>query len=343
MGLLEKTIGRGSAVLTGLALMAAAAGAAEAAETQVTLRCAPFGSIFYVLGNAIQDLTGKDLPGIDVINAEGPGSTAVTVQMLRNKEWKDVLGCTSLLDYAYAKRGVKPFFDEPVPDIDQKIKVLFNGFYGAIGILTLDPNIKKAQDLAGKKLALGKRSQAHWGGLPAMFFETGLPNVNVNMDFMGNALAHRALAEGRVDAIISQIVVSPDGSKAFKPGVVTQLFASGRDIYAVGFDDDAFARAKKAGASFRPFKIDRKMLPETASKEAVNWVFAPAGLSVHKDFSEEAAYKITKFMIDNAAKLPKYHAMLNVIATPQGLLGDWTANDLHPGAARAYREAGVLK
>jgi hypothetical protein len=315
----------------------------RAQDAEVALRCAPFGSIMYVLGNAIQDLSRRDLQGIDIVNSEGPGSTAVTVNMLRQEQWRKSIGCTSLLDYAYAENGVAPFFDKPVPEIRKEIKILFNGFYGAIGILSTDPNIKKAKDLDGKRLALGKVSQAHWGGLPRLFFEAGLPDVKVNMEFMGTDPSHDAMAEGRVQAIISQIVVSPDGVRAFKPGVVTQLFASGRNIHLVGFDEEDFARASKAGVPFRAIEIGSKAIPEAAQSAPVKWIFSPAALGVHKDFPEDLAYEITKFVIENSGKLPEYDAMLNVIASPEGLLGDWTADDLHPGAARAFREAGVLK
>lgn len=315
----------------------------RAQDAEIALRCAPFGSIMYVLGNAIQDLSRRDLQGIDIINSEGPGSTAVTVNMLRQEQWRKSIGCTSLLDYAYAENGVAPFFDKPVPEIRKEIKILFNGFYGAIGILSTDPNIKKARDLDGKRLALGKVSQAHWGGLPRLFFEAGLPDVKVNMEFMGTDPSHDAMAENRVQAIISQLVVSPDGARAFKPGVVTQLFASGRDIHLVGFDEEDFARASKAGVPFRAIEIGSKAIPEAAQSASVNWIFSPAALGVHKDFPEDLAYKITKFVIENSGKLPEYDAMLNVIASPEGLLGDWTADDLHPGAARAFRESGALK
>jgi hypothetical protein len=66
------------------AFAAAAVAVAPAAAqdvSQVSLRCAPFGSIMYSFGNAVQDMTGKNPPPC-VDNAEGPGSTAVTVNML---------------------------------------------------------------------------------------------------------------------------------------------------------------------------------------------------------------------------------------------------------------------
>ncbi len=339
IGLL-RGIGGVAALLAGIALNGAPL---RAQETEVALRCAPFGSIMYVLGNAIQDMTRRDLKGIDVINSEGPGSTAATVNMLRQEAWRKSIGCTSLLDYAYAEKGVAPFFDKPNPDVRKDIKILFNGFYGAIGILSTDPAVKTARDLNGKRLALGKVSQAHWGGLPRLFFQAGLPDVKVNMEFMGTDPSHDAMAEGRVQAVITQLVVSPDGAHMFKPGVVTQLFASGRKMHLVGFKDEDFQKAAGAGIPFRPIEINPKAVPEAEASSTVKWVFSPAALGVHKDFPEDLAYKITKFIIEKAAKFPEYDAMLTVIASRENLLGDWTAADLHPGAARAFRETGPLK
>lgn len=325
----------------GLAAFGSTQASAQAQE--IGLRCAPFGSIMYTVGNAIQDLTQKRHPTLRITNAEGPGSTAMTVNMMEGGVWAKSIGCTSVLDYVYAEQGIKPFFDEAHPTVRDDVKILFNGFYGAIGILTTDPAIETAADLDGKKLALGRRAQAHWGGLPALFFEKGMPDVSPQMDFVGTTPSHEALPEGRADAIISQIVMSPDRSKAYKPGVVSQLFASGKEIYLVGFPDEAFERAAGNGLNFRPIKVDKKAIPEAASDRSVNWIYSPASIAASKDFPEETAYELTKFMIENADALPEYAATLSVIASGEGLLGDWTADDLHPGALRAFREAGLMK
>ncbi|MDN2568076.1 TAXI family TRAP transporter solute-binding subunit [Aquibium sp. A9E412] len=333
----------------GTALAAAAlglmglAGQAAAQTEEIGMRCAPFGSIMYTVGNAIQDLTEKRHPTLRIVNAEGPGSTAVTVNMMAGGEWAQTVGCTSVLDYVYAEQGVEPFFDEPHPDVRDQVKVLFNGFYGAIGILTTDPAIESATDLDGRTLALGRRAQAHWGGLPALFLESGLPDVKPEMEFMGTTPSHEALPEGRADAIISQLVMTPDGTQAFKPGVVSQLFASGQEIHLVGFPEEAFERAAEVGLTFRAMTVDKTIVPEAASDRSVKWIYSPASIAVHKDFPEETAYELTKFMIENAEALPTYAATLSVIATTEGLLGDWKAEDLHPGAARAFREAGALE
>ena len=118
----------------GLAAFGSTQASAQAQE--IGLRCAPFGSIMYTVGNAIQDLTQKRHPTLRITNAEGPGSTAMTVNMMEGGVWAKSIGCTSVLDYVYAEQGIKPFFDEAHPTVRDDVKILFNGFYGAIGILT---------------------------------------------------------------------------------------------------------------------------------------------------------------------------------------------------------------
>jgi uncharacterized protein len=335
--------GRIAACATAVTISATVAACPAFAAADISVRCAPFGSITYVVGNAVQDLAQKNNLPFKIVNGEGPGSTAVTRNMLMLPEWKNIIGCTSVLDIVYARRGTKPFFEQPQADILSKIKVLFNSFYGAVGILTLNPNLKKLEDLNGKRLALGKISQAHWGGLPILFLQTGAPNVKPKMEFLGPAQSHEALAEGRADAVVTQLTVLPDGSKTFLPQVVSKVLGLGKPVYMIGFDDAHFATAEKAGVNFKPIKISKASFPQIATEKEVNFIFAPAAISVHKDFPEEVAYTITKMMIANASALPNYAAMLKVVATPASLLGNWTASDLHPGAARAFREAGVLK
>jgi TRAP transporter TAXI family solute receptor len=318
---------------------------ANAADHKVVimeLKCAPLGSIAYTFGNAMQELLAKEHPWLRITNAEGPGSSAVTYRMINDKSWVNTIGCTSMLDYSYANLGVKPYFEKPTTAVRDDIRILFNFLYGAIGLLTRDPKIKTAEDLAGKTIGLGRRGQAHWGGIPTMMFQYGLPDVKFRIEYLGPPQAHEALVDGRVEACSTQVVVTPDGKNAFLPGVVKKLFATRKDIYLVGFTDKTFQNARKAGVIFDPMKMSKDLISDAASNTPVNWVFSPATISVNKNFPEEIAYEFTKFVINNTSRLPEYHAMLNVISTPKKLLGPWKAESLHPGAIRAFKEAGIL-
>lgn len=47
-------------------------------------------------------------------------------------------------------------------------------------------------------------------------------------------------------------------------------------------------------------------------------------------------------IIDNIKMFGDYHATGKLMSTV-GLIYGWETNDIHPGALRAYREAGIVK
>src|SRR5699024_327345 len=156
----------------------------EEAPVDLTFSCAPFGSIAYVFGNALEDLSNKHSTKVKISSSEGPGTTAITMNLAEDEAWKDRVGCTSLLDFIYADLGVEPFFPEPNTEISDNVKILFNYLYGAIGLLTRDEDLESLDDLSGATLGLGRQAQAHWGGVPRIVFEKGLPDLDVKMNYV---------------------------------------------------------------------------------------------------------------------------------------------------------------
>jgi hypothetical protein len=76
----------------------------------------------------------------------------------------------------------------------------------------------------------------------------------------------------------------------------------------------------------------------------VKTVKAASNILVGADVPDAVVYTITKTIIENAARLPKIHAALGdfnpKMAANPGLNGNCP---LHPGAAKYYKEAGLLK
>ena len=76
--------------------------------------------------------------------------------------------------------------------------------------------------------------------------------------------------------------------------------------------------------------------------EAPIWIGADLhGLFAHPDFPEEYAYILAKAMIENIEAFGKYHA-LGGLMSRAGLVKGFSAENIHPGALRAYQEAGIL-
>ncbi|WP_332715855.1 TAXI family TRAP transporter solute-binding subunit [Pelagibacterium mangrovi] len=321
------------------ALGVAAPTVAQDQPAEFTFQCGTLGSVAYTVGNAMQEMFA-DNQDVRIISAEGAGATAATVNLMNNPAWKSSIGCTTVLDHAYARLGVEPFFAEAV-DISGDVKVLFNYLYAAVGFVTTDDELNAVSDLDGMTVAAGRRGQANWGGIPAMMVENGLPAAEVSFEFLGTDPSHEAVSDGRMSTTATQVPVFPDGSKAFTPGVLSKLIASGRDLHPLSFTEEHFENARAAGLPFQSITLAPGVLP-IETDEPVTWVFSPGMITVNKDFPEEAAYEIVRTMIDRAEELPDYQALLETIATPARLLGQTTRAELHPGAARAFEEAGLL-
>ena len=64
-------------------------------------------------------------------------------------------------------------------------------------------------------------------------------------------------------------------------------------------------------------------------------------LICHKELSEEMLYKITKQKLNNEKNLKAKHQLFKDL-TPHNIQ-DGTLTPLHPGAAKYYREVGIIK
>jgi TRAP transporter TAXI family solute receptor len=78
--------------------------------------------------------------------------------------------------------------------------------------------------------------------------------------------------------------------------------------------------------------------------QPIKTVKAVTNLLAHVSLRDDVVYTITKTIIENAEKLPKIHAALSDFdpkrAADPGVNGNCP---LHPGAAKYYKEAGMLK
>ncbi len=63
----------------------------------------------------------------------------------------------------------------------------------------------------------------------------------------------------------------------------------------------------------------------------------------HKDVPEDVVYQVTKALVENKEAIQKEHAPLQVWNPEQGAQIEQSVLELHPGAAKYYRERGWIK
>ncbi len=87
--------------------------------------------------------------------------------------------------------------------------------------------------------------------------------------------------------------------------------------------------------TLQPNRVPGLNQPITVSMGTVGW-FA------YLSFPEEQVYQLTKVIIKNVDRFAKYHS-IGGLMTKEMLCYQFTPEETHPGAYRAYKEAGLMK
>lgn len=311
--------------------------AADHAQVTVSLITAPFGTGSYVIGGALEQISKKH-PWLRIVSSESPGFV-YNIKKLASEPalQKTTIFGSGPVVAALAERGEKPF-DKKYPGV----KLLGNYNSGAIWLATLNPNIKTISDLQGKKVALGRAPQINWAVEPKAVIEFGygIPANKINIQYAGPQEAVAALLDGTVDAAVVGGYLNPEKSQISLSPQTMEFVASGRKIQHLGWSTEAVTKTVAKGFPIAPFtlppnSIQGQNTPLSVFVDNNAWVASA-------NFPDEYAYEIIKMVIANIDKFAEFTA-LGKLMSPGALAFGWPQEDIHPGALRAYKEAGIIK
>ena len=314
-----------------------AAPLAEAQESNISLLSGPFGTGTYVLSSAAEQIVSSQSETVRLTASETPGLVYNAKRMNKSPEMKEnnIMAFTTGVDYL-ARTGQGPF-DEKLPGT----QLIGNYLLGSVWLATFDPDIRTIADLEGKTIALGRPPQILWTIEPMQLLETGLGAAEtMTIERLGTKQAAQALLNGSVDAAIIGGYADPI-SGTFKPSPQTvELMASGKQLYHIPWGKKAVQNVIDSGGAMSHLVVPAGAVDGLDQDlesffDAIAWVAYP-------EFDEEAAYEITRLIIENVGSFGEYHA-LGQLMSPESLASGWSVEDIHPGALRAYREAGVIE
>jgi len=313
------------------------ASAADHAPVTINLITAPFGTGSYVIGNALEQISKKH-PWLHIVSSESPGFVYNIKKIASDPAMqKNTIFGSGPVVAALAERGEKPF-DKKYPPV----KLLGNYNSGAIWLATLKPDIKTISDLKGKKIALGRAPQINWAIEPraVMEYGYGIPPSKVDIQYAGPKEAVAALLDGTVDAAVVGGYLNPEKSQLSLSPQTMEFVASGRKIQMLGWTTDAIKKTAAKGLPISPYTLPANSFQGQTSPLPVfvdnnAWVASP-------NFPDEYAYEIVKMVLANIDKFAEYSA-LGKLMSPGALFFGWSHDRIHPGALRAYKEAGLIK
>ena len=164
-------------------------------------------------------------------------------------------------------------------------------------------------------------------------YKTGIPELEkAGFTFLRGNYAFQAnqFKDQNADGVFTFLAI---------PGAAVTEASVGRKLKLLDFSDSALNHLDQFGITRG--KIPVGIYEKAANTKDVTTAVAGSVITVHKDMTDELAYRLTKAFNDNYEKARKVHASMETYEIKDGPTG--CGVPLHPGAIKYYKEKGLLK
>jgi len=296
------------------------------ASTTVYLIMATGGTAgtYYPYGGAICQLYNVNIPDMNA-TAQATGASVENMRLLSRGEIELALTQNDIADYAV--KGIE-FFQEPITNFSG-IACLYPELIQVMA--GKDSGINSIADFAGKRISVGAPGSGNEANARQILDVFGL---EYDKDFTPFYLSYAEGAEHYKDRLINAIIFTTG-----LPSPAIMDIASMRPIKMISIEKEM---RDKIRAKY-PFFVEVTIPAGSyrGQEEDVETVAVLATLVVRNDISEEVVYNLTKTLFEYQEDLTRAHskgAELNLSTAIEGF-----TIDIHPGAAKYYREVGLMK
>lgn len=292
------------------------------------------GGTYYPVGVALATLSKVKLQpthGINISAINSAGS-AENIRLIREGEAQFAI-VQGIFGH-YAKTGTGPLAAEGPQTHLRSVSLLWTN---------VEQWVMRAEDiqtgtiadmalLKGRPVALGKKNSGAIHSNRHVLANLGL---NIDEDFRlfygGYGPSASAMQDGKVRAISA-----PAGAPT---GAVTKLFAAGKGkVKLLSFTPEQAVKADGGLGLWSPYTVPAGTYP--GQTDDVVTIAHPNFLAVDEGVDEEVVYLFTKTIYENLGFLQAIHTATKTMSLENAITG--LPVPLHPGAARYYREVGLM-
>lgn len=219
-----------------------------------------------------------------------------------------------------------------------ELRALMNATWPAWFLVTQSAEVKSVNDLAGRRVALGPKA-----GTASLMMEETLKAAGVydkiKLQHLSFADITNGLLDGTIDVGLANLWLNGADNKIGPTQGIINLQASGKPFRYVIIDRAVLEKTRnERGVPYRILNIPNGTMPLQTQDLAA--YANPDYVAVHKDFPEETAYEYMRLVIRHLDEINKTGGIASIFSKEFLLFG---IDNLHPGAVRAYKEAGLLK
>jgi len=219
-----------------------------------------------------------------------------------------------------------------------ELRALMNATWPVWFLVTQASDVKSVNDLAGRRVALGPKA-----GTASLMMEETLKAAGVydkvRLQHLSFADITNGLLDGTIDVGLANLWMNGANNKIGPTQGMINLQASGKPFRYVIIERAVLDRTRnERGVPYRILQVPNGTMPLQTQDMAA--YANPDYVAVHKDFPADAAYEYVRLVVRNLEEVNNTGGIASIFTKeflPYGI------DNLHPGAARAYKEAGLLK
>lgn len=272
---------------------------------------------YYAFGGVLSSFV-SGATGLDITVVSSTGSKANIEDMAAGNAQ---LGFSQSDVMSYAYSGSR-LFDSAVKDFS----VVAALYMEQVQIVTMNPDIKTAADLKGKKVSIGARGSGVYFNAIDVLEAYGLTESDIDPVYQSFSDSAESLKDNKIDAAF---IVAGAPTTA-----ITDLSTSGQ-VYLVSIDDEHAEALCASSPYYTKFTIPASTYGLT---EDVSTVAIAAVVLVRNDVSEDDVYKFVSTIFNNIDKISEQHGKGAELSLE--FASSITDVPYHPGAAKYFVEKG---
>ncbi len=299
--------------------------ASAGSKRLLSIATASTGGSWYPAGGAISSIINKHIPNTEA-SAHPSAASRENIRLLGEKKTDLAM---VMPDVAYfARTGTDIYKGKPTA----KIKGLFT-FWGIdlLIIARADTNIYTVEDLKGHKVGFGPPGSGSETMSKKILAEYGITYKDLKPQFISATEQSQAMKDKALDA--AMYTIGTPASTFVDLCTLTKC-------RIIPIKQDMMERIIKKYPYYSPSVIPANAYPQIKKDNpALKWI----GIIVtYEDLDSDLAYKIVKTVCkDHLDEFKQCHAQAKKLTTEgmsKGMSIPW-----HPGAARFWKEVGLLK
>ncbi len=314
-------------IIGSLLATAVSLGSASMAQEFVSIGTGGVTGVYYPTGGAICRLVNKSRKEHGIRCAvESTGGSVYNINTIKAGELEFGVAQSDWQHHAY--HGTSRFADNPFPGIRSVFSVHPEPF---TLVVRGDSGITGFEDLRGKRVNIGNPGSGQRATMEVVMDAFGIDvgDLALATEYKGSEMAAQ-LCDGNIDAMIYTI---GHPAAAIKEATTTcdakLVSVIGEPIDRLVADNPFYRKATIPGGMYAGTDTDTETF-------GVGATFVTS-----ESISEEAVYIVAKSVMENIDDFRQLHPAFANLEVEE-MVQDGLSAPLHPGAARAYRELGLI-